>query len=254
MEGSGTSKFDPEEHHNNTYEAFCDFVKKFTYEYEAIAKEPPKDLNAQEKAEWILQNKRKMFLGKFASTNLINDFEEVTTEEERSTIDYSATIAKLKAHYKGTWNTTIANFEFRKLKQMSDESFDAFHGRVKREAANCDFKCQHDDCTVWKTLCRDQILYGYTNQEIQKNGLKNQWGLDDLVKNGRALESATWGAQKIKAEPEERGVSRVTPGKYSKKYKLVKAEKDKPNHRISHEKSDKAHKRCSTCSLPACRA
>ena len=74
MEVSGSSKFDPEEHHNNTYEAFCDFVKKFTYEYEAIAKEPPKDLNAQERAAWILQNKRKVFLGKFASTNLINDF------------------------------------------------------------------------------------------------------------------------------------------------------------------------------------
>ena len=37
-------KFDPEEHKENTLEAFQDFVDSYKYEYEAIAREPPEEL------------------------------------------------------------------------------------------------------------------------------------------------------------------------------------------------------------------
>ena len=74
MNKISTPKFDPEEHQNNVYEAFSDFVDEFTYEYDAIAKDPPKDLDENAKAAWIEQNKRKVFLGKFASRNLQKHF------------------------------------------------------------------------------------------------------------------------------------------------------------------------------------
>ena len=61
-----TIKFDPEMHQNNVFEAFSEFVEQYEYEYDAIAKDPPKDLGASERTAWILQNKRKMFQGKFA--------------------------------------------------------------------------------------------------------------------------------------------------------------------------------------------
>ena len=70
MDGMAIQKFDPEEHKNNVYEAFCKFVEEFAYEYDAITKDPPKDLDAAAKIEWINPNKRKVFLGKFASRNL----------------------------------------------------------------------------------------------------------------------------------------------------------------------------------------
>ena len=67
MDKISTKKFDPEEHKNNVYEAFSDFLDEFKYEYAALAKDPPKDLDDAAKTAWIAQNKRKIFLGKFAS-------------------------------------------------------------------------------------------------------------------------------------------------------------------------------------------
>ena len=75
MNQISTQKFDPEEHTNNVYEAFCDFLEEFNYEYEAMAKEPPRDLaNAGEVAAWVSQNKRKVFLGKFRVTKSAEAF------------------------------------------------------------------------------------------------------------------------------------------------------------------------------------
>ena len=53
MDKISTVKFDPEEHQNNLYEAFVEFLDEFTYEYDAIAKDPPKDLDAAAKTAWI---------------------------------------------------------------------------------------------------------------------------------------------------------------------------------------------------------
>ena len=62
-------KFDPEAHRDNLFDSFCEFVDSFYYEYDAIAKDPPEgDANIQ--AAWIEQNKRKIFLGWFASKRL----------------------------------------------------------------------------------------------------------------------------------------------------------------------------------------
>ena len=41
MDKITTAKFDPEEHQNNVYEAFSEFVEEFPYEHDAIAKEAP---------------------------------------------------------------------------------------------------------------------------------------------------------------------------------------------------------------------
>ena len=87
MDRVPTMKFDPEEHHNNVYDVFTEFIEEFTYEYDAFAKEPPNDLDAAGKAAWILQNKRKVSLGRFASRNLEKDYKEATTAEERPTND-----------------------------------------------------------------------------------------------------------------------------------------------------------------------
>ena len=116
----------PEEHQNSVYEAFCDFVDEFAYEYDAIARDPPKDLNAAAQAAWIQQNKRKVFLGKFPSRNLQKHFEEAVPADQRSAMTFDNMVATLKTHYDGGRNKTLANFEFHKLYQKNDESSDAF--------------------------------------------------------------------------------------------------------------------------------
>ena len=114
----------------------------------------------------------------------------------------------------------MANYEFHKLEQKDKESFDAWCTRVQHAAKTCDFSCAHNDCTVPKTLCRDRIVSGGLSDEISKHALKNQWGLDDLIKNGRQLEAASLGVQKMKRDSPltaRRVGGRRKPGKYSNK-------------------------------------
>ena len=62
------AKFDPESHPDGVYEALCDFLDKYEYEYDAVAKEPTKEIDAKDKAAWVEVNKRKIFL-LFTSTH-----------------------------------------------------------------------------------------------------------------------------------------------------------------------------------------
>jgi hypothetical protein len=252
MNNISTPKFDPEEHQSNVYDAFTDFVDEFAYEYDAMAKEPPKDLNEDQTAAWIQQNKKKVFLGKFATRNLQKHYEESVPAGQRSTITFDAMITAMKAHYDGGRNKTLANYEFRKLVQGADDSFDAFIIRCKRDATHCEFKCASPNCTVPDVLIRDQIVFGTRSEEIRKNCIKNKWTLEDLIKNGRAIESATIGAKLLKQEPGEHSrVSRVKkPGKYSRKgkMKIEPVQSEKSTHR-----SERTSKSCNTCSNRSCK-
>ena len=139
MASTRLRQFDPAEHPGNVYDAFCEFVDRFTYEYEAVAKPAPTgttDLEA-----WTAIDKRKQFLGRYSSWNLQKDYEDETTAAERANISFADTVTKLKARYKPSRNQTLANFEFHKLQQRPTESFDEFVNRVKHEAASCDFSC-----------------------------------------------------------------------------------------------------------------
>ena len=254
MDKITTARFDPEEHQNNVYEAFSEFVEEFAYEYDAIAKEAPKDLDAAEKTAWVAQNKRKVFLGKFSSRNLQKTFEQVVAENQRSTITYEDMVTQLKTYFDGGRNKTLANFEFHKISQKDGESLDAFVTRVKMEASKCDFSCAHNDCSVRAVLVRDQIVIGTASDEIRKNALKNQWSLDELVKNGRALEAATYGASQIKQEHDSASVSRVgRPGKYSLKPKFKKDTQQKPFNAQPTRYSKPDRESCTTCSNRNCR-
>ena len=71
-------------------------------------------------------------------------------------------------------------------------------------------------------MIRDQIIIGITNNNIRRNGLDNQWGVNNLTKNRGKLAAATTGGGKLnvegairRAEGRANRVSR--PGKYSKK-------------------------------------
>ena len=42
MTVANLGKFAPEAHSDGVYEAFCEFLEQFSYEYDAVSKEPPK--------------------------------------------------------------------------------------------------------------------------------------------------------------------------------------------------------------------
>jgi len=245
-------KFDPEEPHSSLIEAFQDFVSEFRYTYDALSRDPPTNLtdNAQRKT-WREKDQRKVFLGRFSHRNLQKLYEEITsTDDERDNMTLDNMIKAFTDRFKLSTNLTLANYKFRKMTQQPEESFEAFTIRVKREAKNCDFTCGNG-CTVINTLIRDQILFGTREDEVRKNALKSQWGLDDLQNQGRAIVASDKGVAMIKQEPSDE-VRRTKPGKYSKKN--VDHRKRTGNNTYSKEKSpDQAYsKKCSRCSQPRC--
>jgi hypothetical protein len=191
-----------------------------------------------------------MLLGKFASRSLQRDFEDCVTADERDTITFTAAVERLRERYRPSKNTTISNFMFHGIRQKQGEAFDTFVNRVKHEAAQCDFKCQAAQCTVPDTLMRDQVIIGTTNEDIQRQGLKEQWGLADLIKNGRMIEAATLGAEKLSENHETTPVKRVAgrPGKYSKKHALKQKQAQTPSQGESS-----SGEKCKYCTSLSCK-
>ena len=240
-------RFDPASHPENLYDAFVEFVDSFRYQYDAIAKDPPSDLNPAQKSAWIEQNMRKQFLGKFASRNFQKDYEDTFDETKRSNLAFSELVKEMKERYQPTQNKTLANFDFHKLVQNQGESFDLFVNRVKHEAKFCEFSCSSNTCSVSDILIRDQITIGTNNDNIRQHALKEMWDLPTLVKKGRSLEAAERGSERIKSN--EAGDTRrvKTPGKYSRK----KSSKDKM--RKSYAPPTDSLPQCKTCSSSRCK-
>ena len=218
-------KFDPDLHGNNLYDAFQEFVDSFHYEYEVVAKQPAATLTDEEKAAWVLQDKRKVFLGKYASRTLQRHSEDEVAVAERSTITFDAMVGKLKERYKPTKNKTMANYEFHQMVQGKNETWDMWIAKVKHEADFCDFKCESAACTVRDTLVRDRIVSGTSNDEIRRAALKKEWTLADVIKKGKVLEAASKGADRISGQlvyQVYQTKKSGKPGKFSKKYRLRK--------------------------------
>ena len=225
MASTRLRQFDPAEHPGNVHDAFCEFVDRFAYEYEAVAKLPP--AGTEDAVAWTALDKRKQFLGRYASWNLQKDYEDETTVQERSTITFTDAVDKLKARYKPSRNQTLAHFDFHKLQQRPTETFDEFVNRVKHDANSCDFSCASDTCSVRTTLIRDQVIIGTSDDEIRKAALKEEWTLADLQGKGRKIEAASIGAAKIKKEAPDSDVRRL-PGRYSKKAPKQEKKPSKP--------------------------
>ena len=250
------TKFDPQTHPDNTLEAFQEYIKEYRYIYEARAKEPPNNLSPEEKTAWIETDKRRMFLGKYASRNLQKELEEVTTEAERGNLTFAGLVDKLIERFKLSSNTTLSNYKFRKLTQASTETFDMFVIRVKQQSRQCNFSCNAEACTVKDTMVRDQIVFGTKDDEIRRQALHEQWDLATLIKKGRSLEAATHGATeiiksengiKIKQEGEYSGIGRTKPKKYSRKYNQnTKSKREERN--LPPRKNQ-----CDTCTSKYCK-
>ena len=153
-------KFDPEEGHTSVLEAFQEFVSQFQYSYDAMNREPPSSTREEPAIRaWSSLDRRKVFLGRFAHRNLQKLYEELTTVENREAMTFADMVRVFIDRFKASTNLSLANFNFRKIQQEEKELFEAFTIRVKREANNCDFKC-NNTCTVSNTMVRDQILFG----------------------------------------------------------------------------------------------
>ena len=240
------TQFDPTDHPTDVYDAFNECIASFQYKYQSYTKDPPLGVTGAAITAWHQQNKRKYFLGKFASRNLQKDLEDLTTQAVRDTLGFDEMVALLKARYLPTKNSTIRNFQFHSLKQEDGEAFDTFVNRVKHEAAACDFKCTSETCTVANTMARDQVIIGVNNKDIQRNALKEQWNLKDLVLNGRLIQAATIGTEQL---TESAQINKV--GKKGGKYSKQEATRKKFQQTNRNRPTPTAN--CKTCCSRSCK-
>ena len=247
-------KFCPENFSGDVLREFTEFIDEFHYIYQAKAKNGwHKDATDDEIKAWKAVNKKQVFLGLHSSRTMQKIYEHVTAAADRDAQTFDQMVVKLKKHFEGNTNTTLANFRFHKLCQKDEESFEAFVMRVRDEAKNCDFKCDSDQCKIKSTLIRDRIIIGTTNDDIRRNALKDQWDLETLVSKGRSLESATEGAATIKQEDKPE-IRRNTPGKYAKKKKSSQKSETTPTKPKGKffELGESSRIKCKTCSNPGC--
>ena len=213
-----------------------------------LSRDPPSSIKEiAEITAWRAKDRRKVFLGKFSHRNMQKLYEEITAEADRDNMTLDGMVKVFTDRFTLSTNLTLANYKFRKMTQSLEESFESFTIRVKREAQNCDFKCGNN-CTVVNTLIRDQILFGTREDEVRKNALKKQWGLDDLQNQARAIIASDKGAAVIKQEPKDE-IRRTKPGKYSKK----NVDKSKENTYFKGKPQSLTNlKKCKKCSSPRC--
>ena len=193
--------FNPRNHQDDVLNAFIRFTRKFGYVYDGENRLVPAAANTADlMATWKDKDKARLFLSRAVSDEFLDDFEASIAKADRVDISFTSLVDKMKTGYTPNTNKVRNHYLFHRLKQTPSESFDDFVHKVRTNATLCDFKCTSPNCTVLNTLIRDQIISGTNNNHICDEGLKKQWELDDLVKEGRIIESGALAASEIKKD------------------------------------------------------
>ena len=173
-------KFDISLHPGNELRAFELWLRRFENRYTVVtgvAITADAATKEADKRAWLLN---------YVEDNVLDNFEALyTTTDLWQAATYTDIVDKYKAQLKPNQTITLLRHRFYALHQASDESFDNFVSRVKKEAVYCEFACGDDRTSI----TRDQIIKGVRLQRIREGALKNNWSLADTITNGRRIES-----------------------------------------------------------------
>ena len=193
-------QFDPDKHPHSTLKAFNEFIERYEFRYEAQYPEPAKNVLDNSVLQWKAENndavptaaqkmairaaiiskdKVRKLLGFFASLRLQQDWKAAEPAEADRNCSWAHFLAKMRAYYKPTENSTLRNFEFRNLSQLPAETFSAFANRIEKEGNTCTF-CECDTapgagggaCNASEMAIRDQIVIGTHNEKIREQALR----------------------------------------------------------------------------------
>ena len=202
--------FNPRNHPEDVLNAFVRFTRKFGYVYDGENRTAPATANTDALVtEWKNKDKARLFLSRAVSDEFLDDYESAVPDAERVNITFTSLVTKMKTRYTPNSNKVRNHYMFHRLSQNPSEKFDDFVHRVRTSAAQCDFKCTNAECTVSDTLVRDQIITGTIHGGIRNEALKKQWSLDDLIKEGRIIESGAIAASELRKEHQSYDVNRT---------------------------------------------
>ena len=221
--------FNPRNHQEDVLTAFTRFTRKFGYVYDGENRTIPSTANTDALiSEWKNKDKARLFLSRAVSDEFLDDFEAAIADDERMNITFTDLVAKMTTRYTPNTNKVRNHYMFHRLQQNPSDSFDDYVHRVKSSAAQCDFKCTSVTCTVPNTLIRDQIITGTSNSHIRDEALKKQWDLDNLIEEGRIIESGAIAASELGKDKKYVDINRTKQQKKDKS-KSDKSKSDKSN-------------------------
>ena len=205
--------FDPSNCGGDTRKEFEKFVRLFECKYWALDRKAP--TGTEDQTAWVDLDMWKQLMGNYVTDRFLDDIMSVSAEPRKQT--FSEMVKLLRDRYAPTENTTLAYYNFHRLRQAPGQSFDDYCNEVKRAEKYCEFKCSSKTCTVSEVLIRDQIILGIHDEEFQKEALQKGYNREDTEKQGRRAEAAKKGITSIKEGPPEATVEHVKPGNYSTK-------------------------------------
>ena len=94
---------------------------------------------------------------------------------------YKEAIDCLTQHFVPQGNTDMAIFDFRELKQGSNETLNEYYRRLKTKAAQCNF---HSEEAEIKT----QIIHKTRDSRLRKKALRETMNLKEILDYGNTLE------------------------------------------------------------------
>ena len=185
--------FNPSIHGGETAQEFAKFIRLFKCKYWASDRKAP--TNEDDAAGWEQKDMWKQLMGNYATDRFLDDINAVSEDPRKMSFDEMEKL--LAERYAPTQNVTMSHFNFHRMYQKIDQTYDDFVNEVKRAAKHCEFKCASKTCTVAEKLIRDQIITGVRNEEFRKEALQRQWNLKEVENEGRRAEAAIQGAAVI---------------------------------------------------------
>ena len=183
-------KFDASMHPGNELKAFNLWLRRFENRYTVVTTVAVTAVAAAKEAD------KRAWLLNYLEDNVLDNLEALyDTKALWDAATYTDIITKYKAQLKPNQTLTLMRHRFYRMFQGDEEDFNTFASRVKREVAYCEFSCAADTSTI----TRDQIVKGVRLERIRDGALKNDWSLEDTIKNGRRIEFAHTSVKELRS-------------------------------------------------------
>ena len=107
---------------------------------------------------------------------------------------YTPTVEALNRYFVPKTNNTYNLYQFRQMKQNTEESLDMYHTRLSSQAQLCNFQNINEEL-------KSQIIVGCRSNKLRRMALEDSdITLDRLLDRGRALETSNRQAQAMEGE------------------------------------------------------
>lgn len=126
------------------------------------------------------------------------------------TIDYQfvglqmeSVLKEFRGHCVAKKNLSLETFKFQQIKQQEDQRFEEFFLELKKQAADCEFKCKSCSVSYEERMMKDQIVAGVRDERLRLRLFDKQGNtLDDTVNQCKNFEESHRNVKALDKEPE----------------------------------------------------